>query len=120
LVAERCEALDCAVLRLLEKLLPTERAAYVLRVAFNYPYREIAGILGVEEANARQLMTRAREHVSGGRHAPVSPEEQARLRNAFVAAARTGELAALERLFASNVVSTAASNKGAPILTPVR
>jgi RNA polymerase sigma-70 factor, ECF subfamily len=104
--AERGEALNSAVLLLLEKLSPTERAAYVLREAFNYPYREIAAILRLEEANTRQLVTRAREHVSGGRCAPVSPAEQRRLLNAFVAAARTGDLARLERLFASDVVST--------------
>jgi hypothetical protein len=46
-------------------------------------------------------VTRAREHVSGGRHGPVSPVEQARLRSAFVSAARTGALATLERLVAS-------------------
>jgi RNA polymerase sigma-70 factor (ECF subfamily) len=78
----------------------------VLREAFNYPYREIADILRVEETNARQLVTRARKHVSGGRRAPVSPAAQRRLLNAFVAAARTGDLARLESLFASDVVST--------------
>ena len=104
--AERDEALNLAVLLLLEKLSPTERAAYVLREAFSYPYREIADILRVEEANARQLVTRARERVSGGRRAPVSPAEQRRLLNAFVAAARTGDLARLESLFASDVEST--------------
>jgi len=102
LEAERGEALNSAVLLLLEKLLPTERAAYVLREAFNYPHREIAAILRVEEANARQLVTRAREHVSSGRRAPASPAERRRLLNAFVAAARTGDLARLESLFASN------------------
>ena len=102
LEAERGEALNSAVLLLLEKLLPTERAAYVLREAFNYPHREIAAILRVGEANARQLVTRAREHVSGGRRAPVSPAEQRRLLNAFVTAARTGDLARLESLFASD------------------
>ena len=100
--AERGEALKFAVLLLLEKLSPTERAAYVLREAFNYPYREIADILRVEEANARQLVTRARGHVSGGRRASVSPAEQRRLLDAFVAAARTGDLARLESLFASD------------------
>jgi RNA polymerase sigma-70 factor, ECF subfamily len=97
------EALNLAVLVLLEKLTPNERAAYVLREAFNYPYREIAAILRVEAANARQLVTRAREHVSGGRRARVSPAEQRSLLNAFVAAARTGDLARLENLFASDV-----------------
>jgi RNA polymerase sigma-70 factor, ECF subfamily len=104
--AERGEALNRAVLLLLEKLSPTERAAYVLREAFNYPYRKIADILRVEEANARQVVTRARGHVSGRRRAPASPAKQRRLLNAFVAAARTGELARLESLFASDLVST--------------
>jgi RNA polymerase sigma factor (sigma-70 family) len=99
--AERGEALDSAVLLLLEKLSPTERAAYVLREAFNYAYRRIAEILRVEEANARQLVTRAREHLSGGRCAPVNPAERQRLLSAFVAAARTGDLAGLEGLLAT-------------------
>jgi RNA polymerase sigma-70 factor (ECF subfamily) len=104
--AERGEALNFAVLLLLEKLTPTERAAYVLREAFNHPYREIAETLRIEEANARQLVTRAREHVSSGRRTPVSPIEQRRLLHAFIAAARAGDLAGLENLFAADVVST--------------
>jgi RNA polymerase sigma-70 factor (ECF subfamily) len=103
--AEQREALNIAVVRLLEKLLPTELAAYVLREAFNYAYREIANILRVEEANARQLVTRARKHLSGGRRAPVSPARQRRLIDAFIAAGRKGDLARLESLFASDVVS---------------
>ena len=84
-----------------------ERAAYVLREAFNYPYKEIAEVLRVEEANARQLVTRARQHVTDERRARVSNDEQKRLLHAFVAAAQTGDLAALERLFAADVVSQA-------------
>src|SRR5882672_1193399 len=53
--AERREALELAVLVLLERLSPPERAAYVLREAFNYPYKDIGEVLHVEEANARQL-----------------------------------------------------------------
>jgi RNA polymerase sigma factor (sigma-70 family) len=98
--AERGEALNVAVRLLLERLWPTERAAYVLREAFTYSYREIADILRIGEANARQLVTRARDHVSSGRRAPVSPAAQRRPFHAFVAAARTGDLARLERLFA--------------------
>jgi len=100
--AERGEALNVAVQLLLEKLSPTERAAYVLREAFNYPHRDIAAVLQVEEANARQLVTRARERVSGGRRAPVNAAEQRRLLKAFVTAARTGDLARLERVFVSD------------------
>jgi RNA polymerase sigma-70 factor (ECF subfamily) len=90
---ERGEALSSAMWLLLERLLPTERAAYVLREAFSYPYRDIADILRVEEAYARQLVTRARGHVTGNRRAPVSPAQQRLVLNAFVAAARTGDVA---------------------------
>lgn len=98
---ERGEALNSAVVLLMEKLSPAERAAYVLREAFNYPYREIAGVLRIEDANARQLVTRAREHVSDVRQIPVNPVEQRRFLRAFLTAAQTGDLAALESLFAS-------------------
>jgi RNA polymerase sigma factor (sigma-70 family) len=109
--AERGEALELAVLMLLERLSPTERAAYVLREAFNYPYKEIAEVLRVEEANARQLVTRARQHVTDGRRARVSNDDQKRLLHAFVAASQTGDVAALERLFAADVVSQADSGR---------
>jgi RNA polymerase sigma-70 factor (ECF subfamily) len=96
LVAERGEALKLAVLVLLEKLSPTERAAYVLREAFDYPYRQIADILQMEEANTRQLVSRARKHIADGRRTPVSSGEQRRLLEAFIAAAQKGDMAALE------------------------
>lgn len=64
---ERREALELGVLRLLENLSPTERAAYILREAFDYPYRDIANVLRLEEANARQVVTRARRRVVNGR-----------------------------------------------------
>jgi RNA polymerase sigma-70 factor (TIGR02957 family) len=105
--AERDDALELAVLVLLEKLSPTERAAYVLREAFNYPYSEIAEILRLTEANVRQLVFRARQHLASERRAPVSKDEQKRLLAAFVAAAQEGDVAALERLFAPDVVSYA-------------
>ena len=50
--AERAEALDRAVLVLLENLSPIERAAYVLREAFDYLYRQISEVLALSEANA--------------------------------------------------------------------
>ena len=103
--AERGEALKLAVLILLEKLPPTERAAYVLREAFDYSYRQIAEILQIEEANARQLATRARKHVTDERRTTVSADEQRRLLEAFIHAAQKGDLAALEGLFAEDVVS---------------
>ena len=65
--AERGEALTFGI-RVLERLTPTERAAYVLREAFDYAYRDIATILRLKESNARQLVTRARKRVARGRH----------------------------------------------------
>ncbi|WP_329080458.1 MULTISPECIES: RNA polymerase sigma-70 factor [unclassified Streptosporangium] len=103
--AERDEALKFAVLLLLERLSPNERAAYVLREAFDYPYRQIADIIQLSEAAVRQLVSRARRHVVAGRRAPVTGAEQRRLLTAFVAAARSGDLAALEELFAADVTS---------------
>lgn len=103
--AERDEALKLAVLVLLEKLSPTERAAYVLHEAFDYPYCQIAEILRIEEANTRQLVSRARKHVAEGRHTTVSSTEQGRLFAAFLDAARRGDMAALESVFAEDVVS---------------
>lgn len=103
--AERAEALDLAVLLLLERLSPTERAVYVLREAFAYPFRQIAEILETSEANARQLAKRARGHIAGARRSPVTAGERERLLQALVAAARSGDLRALEGLLAEDVVS---------------
>ena len=105
--AERAEALEFAVLLLLEKLSPTERAAYILREAFDYSYDQIAHTIRSSEANARQLVTRARKHISDGRRRAVSSSEQKRLLNAFIVASQKGDLPALEKLFTSDVVSYA-------------
>lgn len=103
--AERAQALELAVLVLLEKLSPTERAAYVLREAFDYSYRQIADILQIEEANTRQLVSRARKHIADGRRTPVSSDEQRRLLEAFIGAAQKGDMAGLEDLLAEDVIS---------------
>jgi RNA polymerase sigma factor (sigma-70 family) len=94
--AERGEGLEAGILLLLEKLSPTERAAYILREAFDYPYRDIANALRLEEANVRQVVTRARQHVANGRRMPASSSEQRRVFDAFIAAAQNGDVAALE------------------------
>ena len=60
---ERGEALASGVLLLQERLSPTEQAAYILREAFDYAYRDIAHVLRLEEANARQVVTRARKRL---------------------------------------------------------
>ncbi|MDX3528264.1 RNA polymerase sigma-70 factor [Streptomyces sp. ID05-39B] len=103
--AERAEALDLALLFLLEKLNPVERAAYVLREAFDYPYRQIADMLETSEANTRQLVSRARRHLSAERRAPVGADAHRRLLEVFLAAAQTGSLSALEEVLTADVVS---------------
>jgi RNA polymerase sigma-70 factor (ECF subfamily) len=95
---ERRQAAARGVLLLLQTLSPTERAAYMLREAFDYSYRQIASALQLEEANARQAVTRARQHVANGRKASVTPTERRRLLNAFVAAAVNGDLSGLEKV----------------------
>ena len=71
--AEKAEALESAVLMLLEKVRPDQRAAYVLREAFDYSYDEVAEILETSTANARQLVSRAKKAVRSDRKEPVDP-----------------------------------------------
>ncbi len=104
--AERGEALELALLLLLEKLTPAQRAAYVLREAFDYPYEQIAEILQLSPANVRQLVSRARKHLTAARREAVDATEHRRLLSVFVAAAQAGDVAALEDLFAKDVVSS--------------
>lgn len=103
--AERAEALSFAVLLLLERLTPAERAAFVLRAAFDYPHERVAEVLETSVANARQLSSRARKHLDAARARPVDAAERQRLLAAFVAAAEAGDLEALEGVLAEGVVS---------------
>jgi RNA polymerase sigma-70 factor, ECF subfamily len=104
--AERREALELAMRTLMEKLSPSERAAYLLREAFDYPYRRISDVLATSEANARQLLTRARLHLASEPRRQVSAAEQQRFIDAFVDAAQTGDLRTLEQLLAAHVVTS--------------
>lgn len=103
--AELGEALKSAVLVLHQKLSPTERAAHVLREAFDYPYRQIADILQRGEANVRQLVTRARKHIAKGRCTSVRRDEQQRFLEALIGAAQTGDMAGQEDLLAEDAES---------------
>jgi RNA polymerase sigma-70 factor (ECF subfamily) len=105
--AEQSEALESAVRTLLQKLSPAERAAYVLREAFDYPHRQVGEVLGLSEANARQLAARARRRLSGDHRRPFGAAAQQRLLDAFVAAAQTGDLATLEAVLAADVMAYA-------------
>jgi len=106
--AERDQALASGILLLVEKLTPTERAAFILREAFDYPYRDIANVLRLEEPNARQVVTRARQHVSSGRTMRASSSKPGHLLHAFSAATQHGDVVRLEGFLASEAVSTSA------------
>ncbi|KOX34233.1 RNA polymerase sigma24 factor [Saccharothrix sp. NRRL B-16348] len=108
--AERGEALEFAALMLMEKLSPNERAAYVLREAFDYSYAQIAEILQSTEPAVRQLVSRARKHMAGERRTPATAAAQRELLTTFITAARTGDLMALERLFTADVTSLSDGN----------
>lgn len=101
-VSERSADLEQAVLLLLQRLSPTERAVFVLREAFDYPFRDIAERLRITEANARQIGRRARVHLAGTRQEPVRKAARDRLLGAFRAAAQSGAVADLERLLADD------------------
>ncbi|MFE6624611.1 RNA polymerase sigma-70 factor [Streptomyces sp. NPDC008086] len=103
--AEQRDAVSMAMLVLLERLTPTERAVYVLREAFAYGHREIAEALELSEANCRQLYRRAVQRV-GEERARFEPsaERQEELVRSFLTAARDGDLDGLEKLLAADVV----------------
>jgi RNA polymerase sigma factor (sigma-70 family) len=108
------ESVSMAMLLLLEELTPPERAVFILREAFGYRYAEIADILGKTDAACRQLARRAAQRVGPAARAgdvpgtPSARDEQARwhrLTDGFLAAAGAGDVAALEKLLAQDVVS---------------
>ncbi|WP_009473019.1 sigma-70 family RNA polymerase sigma factor [Rhodococcus sp. JVH1] len=103
--AELCEEVQSAML-ILQELTPTERAAYVLREAFDYPYRKISEILHLGVANTRQLVKRARNRIAARREhrGVMNVVAHRRLVRAFFSAAQAGNFADLEELLAKDVV----------------
>ena len=78
------EAVSLAFLVLLERLNPDERAVLVLRESFDYEYADIAEILGISTANARQILSRARRRVADERpRFDPDPRRAARARGAL-------------------------------------
>ncbi|MEV4757317.1 sigma-70 family RNA polymerase sigma factor [Micromonospora sp. NPDC049559] len=131
--AEQRESVSFALLVLLERLTPAERAVFVLREAFGYAHRDVAEVLELSEVNCRQLHRRARQRLrepgAPGQHGPERPAQEQhgrergpdgvrprftpehRQRTAllerFLAAAGDGDLPGLERLLSADVVSWA-------------
>ncbi|GGR80614.1 DNA-directed RNA polymerase sigma-70 factor [Streptomyces aureoverticillatus] len=104
--AEQRESVSYAVLTLLERLSPKERAVYVLREAFDYPHREIAEILDITEAASQQLSHRAKKRVADGK-ARTEIDEAAALRivEEFLAAATSGRTEELVRMLTDDAIS---------------
>ncbi|SCK51874.1 RNA polymerase sigma-70 factor, ECF subfamily [Streptomyces sp. WMMB 714] len=95
------ESVSFALLVVMESLSPLERAVFVLREAFGFPYAEIAAALDRSEAAVRQLGGRARAHVAERRpRFDVDPEARRDLTERFLAAATRGDLAALMEMLA--------------------
>ena len=102
--AEVADSLSLAFLVLLESLSPEQRAVFLLREVFDYPYDQIAEIVGKSEDNVRQLAVRARRHVEEGRSRfDASREQRDELADRFFAAVEEGELEGLEALLAEDV-----------------
>ncbi|MFF9864470.1 RNA polymerase sigma-70 factor [Streptomyces sp. NPDC013953] len=98
------DSVSLAVLVVLESLSPLERAVFVLREAFGFPYAEIAATLDRSEAAVRQLAGRARRHVEEGRpRYDVDPAERRDLTERFLEAAAGGDLGNLLALLAPDV-----------------
>jgi len=105
---EQRESVSLAVLTLMERLSPNERAVYVLREAFGHPHSEIAEILDLSESNSQQLYRRAKQHVATDRaRAEVDGASARKVVEEFLAAAAGGQIERLVALLTDDVTSTA-------------
>jgi RNA polymerase sigma-70 factor (ECF subfamily) len=103
--AEAAESVSLALLVVLESLSPVERAAYLLRRVFDFDYAEIAAAVGKSEANCRQLVSRADDHIRARRpRFDPAPGEAERLTGEFLQACATGDLGGLMRVLAVDAV----------------
>lgn len=117
--AEMADSVEFALLVVLETLSPLERAVFVLREAFQFPYAEIARIIGREEAATRQLARRARDHVEERR--PRFEADRAarrRITERFLAACLEGDLEGITGLLAED--ATLVGDGGGRAKAPLR
>ncbi|WP_313179395.1 RNA polymerase sigma-70 factor [Stenotrophomonas sp.] len=99
----RADEVSVAFLTLLEQLGPEERAAFLLKEAFDHDYRQIAALLGLSEANCRQLVHRAKQRLQAGRprfNADASQHRQLLAR--FMDATQRGDSEAIQALLHAN------------------
>ncbi|WP_441249328.1 RNA polymerase sigma-70 factor [Kitasatospora sp. McL0602] len=105
---EQRESVSIAVLTLMERLTPNERAVYVLREAFGYAHREIAEILDLTESNCQQIHRRAKLHLTTERaRTEIDAAAARKVVEEFLAAALSGDTEPLIRLLTDDAVSVA-------------
>jgi RNA polymerase sigma-70 factor (ECF subfamily) len=110
-----------AMLLLLERLTPEERAVFLLHEVFDYKHAEIAATLGLSEANCRQLLRRAQQHVRLERpRFSSSSREHTDLLERFYQAADSGAIDQLLALLSNDVVMhTDGGGKAAALVLPI-
>ncbi|WP_432382582.1 RNA polymerase sigma-70 factor [Duganella sp. P38] len=102
--AELASEVSMALLWVLERLSPEERAAFLMRQVFEHDYADIAALLGKSEAACRQMVHRAQQRVQQHRPRFEVPREQHRaLLGRFMAAAQLGDRAAMKAMLADDV-----------------
>jgi RNA polymerase sigma-70 factor (TIGR02957 family) len=115
--AEMADSLSLAMLVLLERLSPEQRAVLLLHDVFDYDHAQIAQIIGKNENNVRQIARRARRHVEQRRpRFHTTREQRDELARRFFQAAEQGDLAALEALLAHDVELTGDGGGKVPAL----
>lgn len=106
--AELAESLSMAFLQLMERLTPTERAAYLLHEVFDYEYAEIADFLDSNEANCRQLVKRGKDHLNQARiRAHSDPQARQQVLQRLMQACVQGDLAEVQQVLAADIVAYA-------------
>jgi RNA polymerase sigma-70 factor (ECF subfamily) len=103
-----------AAMVVLERLTPDQRVAFVLHDGFAVPFGEIASVLGVSDATARQLASRARRAVITSAPEPVPDDAHNEVAGALMAALAEGDMKAVVRLLHPAVTFTGDSNRRAP------
>jgi RNA polymerase sigma-70 factor (ECF subfamily) len=115
------ESVSMALMVLLERLTPEERAVFLLHEVFDYKHAEIAATLSLSEANCRQLLRRAQQHVQlARRRFDTSTQDHMDLLERFYQAASSGDMDRLISLLSSDVVMhTDGGGKAAALVLPI-
>jgi RNA polymerase sigma-70 factor, ECF subfamily len=118
---ELAESLSIAFVALLQRLSPLERAAFLLHEVFDFDYADIARVIGKSDTNSRQIVSRARRTLGGGKSRFEAPVSEVRaIVERFMHAARSGEFEHLFELLAPDVVLYADGGAGRPRYGKIR